>query len=405
MRTKVLIAVLLGFTAGSFFPEAGPYFKKGADLFLHLINMIVVLLVVSTVTLGIVRFGTPKNLLRVARQSILLFLLFTFSAILIGMAVGALLGVGSGLRLTAAVDPSLEIPSVSAMILSWIPTNPLASLANGNIIQILVFSTFLGISINAAGPKGRPIADCLESVYGAMEQITNIVLKLAPLGVFATVAYAAGIIQLSDWSLAALYFLGAYFLGAILLIAGPYYLALRWFWNIELKKLIFGMRDALVVALATCSSTATLPVTMQCLVKNLGVSRDIAGFVAPMGATLNMNGLALFHGLGAMFAAQAYGISLGWEGTLAILASAMLSAIGTGGIPGAGLIQLYAVFNSVGLPVEGIAVIAVFETVREMASSMLNVLGDAVTAVAVAESTGEMDRNENSNHGWETSII
>lgn len=406
LTTKITIAALLGGTIGYFFPEGSPYFEKAAEVFFKLINMIVVGLVLSSVSLGIIHFKTPRAFLSIASKTFCVFISFTILALMLGISLSSLFKVGNELHLTASAPVNLETPSIGAMLISWIPSNPIASLANGNIIQILIFATFLGIAINAAGQRARPVIECLESIYEAMQQITSIVLILAPVGIFATAGYAMGKLENTTWTTTALHFFLVYLLGVLLMIA-IYAATLKIFWRLSITKVIVGMRYALYVALATGSSTVTLPVTIQCMTRNLGISRDVAGFVAPMGATLNLNGLSLFHGMSAIFVSQAYGIPLGLEGIAIIILTATLTSIGTGGIPGAGLLQLYAVFKVTGLPIEGIAWLAAFEIFREIISTVLNVLGNSVSAVGVAQESESLDRKVffyTQDKEWESSI-
>lgn len=406
LTTKITTAALLGMILGYLLPEANPYFQKTAEVFFKLINMIVVALVLSSVTLGIIHFKTPRAFFNVASKTLIIFLSLTIISLILGIGLANIFSVGKGLGLTTQTPIHLEIPSIGTMLISWIPSNPLASLANGNIIQILIFATFLGIAINASGQKARPITECLESIYETMLQITSIVLILAPFGIFATAAYAAGKFEAASWTPVALKFFLVYIFGILCMLL-IYAALLKAFWRLNLVNLLVGMRNALYIAFTTGSSAATLPVTIQCMTRNLGISRDIAGFVAPMGATLNLNGLSLFHGMCALFVAQAYNIPLGWEEISVIILTATLTSIGTGGIPGASLIQLYAVFNATGLPIEGIAWIAAFEAIREIISTVLNVIGNSVSALGVAQETNNLNRNVffyTPDREWESSI-
>ena len=155
-----------------------------------------------------------------------------------------------------------------------------------------------------------------------------------------------------------------------------------------------GMGDAIMMAFSTCSSSATLPVLMHCVQKNLGVSKNISSFMLPLGSTINMNGAAIFQGMSAVFIAQAYGIDLDWQSLLTIVVTATMAAVGAAGVPGSGFIMLTVVFTSVGLPIEGLALLAGIDRVREMVSTVLNVCGDAVTCVYVAKQEGELDERQ-----------
>lgn len=394
---KILIAIVLGIITGTILGPRADYLKPIGDIFLSLINMIIVLLVLSSMTVGITSIHDPHKLGRVGIKTLGLYLCTTIIAIVLGLSFAKLFNLGSGMGLQAVMLPIVhsipsETQSLGEILQSTIPHNPITSLAEGNVLQIIVFAIFLGIAINFAGDKGKPLLEFLESLADVMYRLTSIIMEFSPYGVFAIMAWVAG-----SFGLAVLLPLGKFLL--------TYYLActihilvvfcgILWLANLSLLPFFKGMGDAIMVAFSTCSSSATLPVSMHCVQKNLGVSKNITGFVLPLGSTINMNGAALFQGMSVVFVAQAYGIQLELKSLLTIVITGTLSAIGAAGIPGTGFIMLSVVFASVGLPIEGLALLAGIDRLREMMSTVLNILGDAVCAVYVAKQEGELDERQ-----------
>ncbi len=405
---KVLIGLVLGLVVGSAIGPKAEYLRPIGTIFLSLISMLVVLLVFSSMTVGITSIHDPKKLGRVGAKTLAIFFVTTLIAIVLGIGAAYVFKPGVGVVLPHSGPIEIhESPKISDILLSVVPNNPFASLAEGNVLQIIVFSIFLGIAINFSGEKGKPLLRVLEALAETMYRLTSIVMEFAPIGVFAIMASVAGtfglgiLIPLGKFLLT--YYLACFvhliFVeGAILLIGA----------RLSPIPFIKGMGDAILLALSTNSSSATLPVTLHCVQANLGVSKNIASFVVPLGSTINMNGTAIFQGLTTLFVAQAYGIDLGWQALLTIVVTATLSAIGAAGIPGTGYIMLFVVLKSVGLPVEGLLIIAGIDRVREMVSTVLNVLGDAVTAVFVAKTEDELNI-EQYNHaevvGFEESDV
>lgn len=394
---KILIAIVLGIITGTILGPRADYLKPIGDIFLSLINMIIVLLVLSSMTVGITSIHDPHKLGRVGIKTLGLYLCTTIIAIVLGLSFAKLFNLGSDMGLQAVMLPIVhsipsETQSLGEILQSTIPHNPITSLAEGNVLQIIVFAIFLGIAINFAGDKGKPLLEFLESLADVMYRLTSIIMEFSPYGVFAIMAWVAG-----SFGLAVLLPLGKFLL--------TYYLActihilvvfcgILWLANLSLLPFFKGMGDAIMVAFSTCSSSATLPVSMHCVQKNLGVSKNITGFVLPLGSTINMNGAALFQGMSVVFVAQAYGIQLELKSLLTIVITGTLSAIGAAGIPGTGFIMLSVVFASVGLPIEGLALLAGIDRLREMMSTVLNILGDAVCAVYVAKQEGELDERQ-----------
>lgn len=391
---KILIALVLGIIAGALLGPHTEYLRILGDIFLRLINMIIAPLILSSMTIGITSIHDPEKLGRVGLKSILVFLVTTNIAIMLGLGLGSLFGVGLGLDLKSVekfVTP--EAPPLSKIILETFPANPIAALAEGNAIQIIVFAVFLGLSINFAGERGKPLKEFLESLADVMYRLTSIIMEFSPIGVFAIMAWVTGSFGFSAlWQLSK--FLSVYYLASIVHILAVFCGMLWFFVKVNPWPFFRGMGDAIMMAFSTCSSSATLPVTMHCVQENLGVSKNITSFVIPLGATINMNGAALFQGMAVVFISNAYNIDLNIYQLVTIVVTATLSAVGAAGIPGTGFIMLSAVLVSAGLPIEGLAILAGIDRVREMASTVLNVTGDAVTAVYIAKQEDEFNERQ-----------
>lgn len=391
---KILIALFLGAVTGLLLGPSAEIFKPIGAVFLNLINMIIVLLVLSSMTVGITSIHDPQKLGRVGIKTLVMYLITTILAIVLGLFFAAVFqpGISLGLQATGTVNVA-ETPSITQIILSIIPTNPMASLVQGNILQIIVFALFLGIAINFAGEKGKPLLEMLESLAEVMFRLTSIIMEFSPIGVFAIMAAVTGSFGLAVL-LPLLKFLLVYYLACAVHLGVVFCGIIKVLAKLNPMPFFRGMGDAIMVAFSTCSSSATLPVSMHCVQKNLGVSKNITSFVLPLGSTLNMNGAAIFQGMSALFISQAYGIHLEWQALVTIVVTATLSAVGAAGIPGTGFIMLSVVFTSVGLPIEGLALLAGIDRIREMVSTVLNILGDAVVAVYIAKQEGELDERQ-----------
>jgi DAACS family dicarboxylate/amino acid:cation (Na+ or H+) symporter len=395
MWKKMAIGIVLGILTGLVLGPKAQYLKPIGGIFLGLLNMLVVLLVFSSMTVGVTAINDLKKLGRVGLKTMGMYLATTMIAIVIGILFAKLINPGRGIHLTHD-DMKVTIdntPEILNLILSIIPENPINALAHGKILQVIFFSVFLGLAINMAGEKGKKLAGVLESLSEVMFGMTAMVMKLAPYGIFAIMAWVAGTFGLGIFY-PLLKLLVAHYLACMLhmvLVFGGIL-----FFMARLKPSLFfkGMGDAIALAASTTSSSASLPATIHCTQENLGVSKNISSFVLPLGSTVNMNGTAIFYAIAAIFISQAYGIELGWENLIVIVVSATLSAIGCAGIPGGALVTLSIVLGSVGLPIEGIAIVAGIDRLRDIIGTVVNVLGDAVVAVYVAKTEGELDEKQ-----------
>jgi len=386
---KIFIGLVLGVIAGLILGPSALYLKPIGTLFLTMISMVIVLLILASVASGITSMHDPNKLGRMGLKTIGTYFVTTLIAISIGVYLANAFDLGEGLHLQAENVSDLTPPSISSILVSIIPSNPVAALANGNILQIICFSVFLGIAINFAGEKGRPLKSLLESLADVMYRLTSVIMEFSPIGVFAIMAWVTGTFGFA-LLLPLLKFLGVYYFACVLQVL-VYCFLLRYIAKLPLMPFFKGSRDALMTAFSTCSSAATLPVAMHCLQENLGVSKNVSGFVLPLGITLNMNGTSIFQTMCAIFIAKAYHIPLDLMSYATLFLTAMISALGTAGVPGGGYIMLSAVLASLGLPLEGLALFAGIDRVREMVSTTVNILGDAAVAVVVAKQEGELD--------------
>lgn len=400
---KILIALVLGVITGlmvheGWLPtETADVLKVVGNIFLSMINMLIVPLIFASMTVGITSIHDPQKLGRVGLKSLVLYFVTTVIAIFLGISFGEIFQPGVGIEMTSTSPVTIEaVPDISKILQSVIPSNPIAAMVNGNILQIIVFSIFLGISINFAGTKGRPLLQFLESLADVMYRMTSIIMEFSPFGVFAFMTAITASFGI-DAIISLMKFLLVYY-GACLLHIGVVFCGILSLAKLNPLPFFRGMGDAIMVAFSTCSSSATLPVSMHCAQKNLGISKNITNFVLPLGASLNMNGAAIFQGMAAVFIAQVYGIDLGWKSLLMIATTATLSTVGAASVPTGSYVMLSVVFASVGLPKEGIAMLLGVDRIREMMSTVLNILGDSVCAVYIAKQENELDERQYYHH-------
>jgi Na+/H+-dicarboxylate symporter len=389
--TKILIGLFAGALFGLWLPSLAPYTKPIGDGFIQLINMLIVPLIFSSLLVGVTSIDDTKKMGRIGLKTLLLYLGSTAFAITIGLLVSASLQPGVGVDLgTASTGLNSPAQSWADTLVSLIPRNPVAAMANGHILQIIIFAILLGIALNLTGSKAKPVIAFFDGLAEGMYKLTGMVMALAPYGVFCLIGYVA-----SQYGLAVLLPLGKVVLGvylgcvihAVVILGG----ALFVFGRFNPIRFFKGIVDAIAVAYSTASSSGTLPVSIRCVRKNLGVSDSISSFVLPMGATINMDGTAIYQGVCAIFIAQAYGIELTLGHYATLILTSTFASIGSAGVPGAGLIMLTLVLNSVGLPLEGIAIIAGIDRILDMARTTVNVVGDCAVTVLVAQGENELN--------------
>ncbi|MDL2297888.1 dicarboxylate/amino acid:cation symporter [Synergistaceae bacterium OttesenSCG-928-D05] len=389
-----VLGLLLGFVLGPMTNNPFisdyiiPLLNLIGNIFLALLKMLIVPLVFSSIIMGAASIGDPKTLGRIGIKTVALYLLTTMVAIVIGLTLGNVMQPGVGLSIAGAAGEAKAAAPLTKVILDIFPANPLKALVDGAMLPVIVFALFLGVSATLIGEKGRKFLEVNESIAETMYKMTGIVMKTAPVGIFALIAVTAakyGPAVLSPFAkvIFAVY-IGCFLQASIVysgLITGYVKKSPMWFFR--------GVREAMLAAFVTRSSSGSLPITMRNVQENLGVSEKISSFVLPLGATINMDGTALYQGVCALFIAQAFNIELSIGAQITILLTATLASIGTAGVPGAGLIMLSMVLTAVGLPIEGVGLVAGIDAVLDMARTCVNVTGDMAVATVVAKSEGE----------------
>ncbi len=406
LHTQILLGLILGALAGLVIGPSIGVLKPLGDAFIRLITMIVVPLVFASLVVGVTSLGDIAKLGRIGAKTILYYLVTTSIAITIGLTLANVVRPGS--RLDAGVRDRLlsdfageaqisiervtDKPSVVDTFLHIIPTNPVASLAEANMLQIIFFALLFGAAlIYVPSARRDPIVTFFEGVNEAMIRLVHMVMRLAPIGVFALIAAIIGRYGVDILQTLVVY--AAVVLAGLLVHATLVYpTAVRLFAGMGPRWFFKGIAPAQLVAFSTSSSNATLPVTMESVEENLGVRDEVASFVLPLGATINMDGTALYQGVATIFIAQVYGLGLGIQEQLLVVLTATLASIGAAGVPGVGMITLALVLQTVGVPVQGIALILGVDRILDMCRTAVNITGDASCAVVVAASEGELEK-------------
>jgi Na+/H+-dicarboxylate symporter len=390
LHVKILIGFVAGIVAGAVLGPTASVVKPLGDLFLRLIRMIIVPLVFSSLVVGVAGVGDVRKLGRIGGKTIVFFLVTTAIAVMIGLLLGNVIAPGVGLSLPVDVEEveAKTAPSIIDTLLEIVPNNPFVAFSEMNMLQIIAFALFVGIGITLAGKVAQPAYDFINAVAETMYKLVALIMEFAPLGVFGLIAHTVGSHGL-DVLLPLFKVILAVYLGCILHALLVYSGSVALFSPIGPLRFFRATMPATLVAFSSCSSSGTLPITMKS-VEELGVSKTVNSFVVPLGATINMDGTALYQGVCALFIAQAYGLELTIAQQLAIVLTATLASIGTAGVPGAGLVMLTMVLTSVNLPLEGLVLVAGIDRILDMARTAINITGDAAAAVVVAATEGEL---------------
>lgn len=388
---KIIAGLVLGVLAGAVMGEQATIFKPLGDIFINGIKMLIVPLVFSTLVVGITGMRDPQKMGRVGARTIALYLITTAFAIAIGLAAATLFqpGIGADASMSAPQQAG-DAPSLVDIIVGLVPSNPLQAMIEGNILQIIVFAIGLGISLMLIGEKGEPVVRVFESFAEAMYKLTAIVMAFAPFGVFGLIANVSGQYGL-DVLLPLAKVIGVVYLACLVHVLVVYSGLIGLIGRLNPLRYLQGSLDALVVAFSSASSSGTLPISIRCAQKNLGISEGVSSFVLPVGATINMDGTAIYQGVAALFVAQLVGVDLSLTDYGMIVLTGTLASIGTAGVPGAGLIMLSIVLAQIGLPLEAIGVIAGIDRILDMARTSVNVAGDLMVTTLVGKSEKELD--------------
>lgn len=407
LSVKVLIALALGIVAGIIvytLPQGlfrdtvliNGVFQLVGQIFLRSIMMLVVPLVFVSLVTGAASMGDVKKLGRVGVKTIGFYLGTTAVAIIIALVLGFVFKPGIGLDMSAIEAVEVTVGGVKTPIVQilyeMIPRNPIQAMAEGNMLQIIVFALLTGVGLSLLGEKGKYLINLFENFNELIMKLVSIVMLFAPIGVFgliaktfATVGYA-GLLPLAKYILVV-------YLGLAIHAFFVYGSLFKIFTGLSIKTFYRKFFPAMSVAFSTASSGATLPVSLDIAENQLGISKDIAAFTIPLGATINMDGTAIMQGVATLFIAQVYGIELTLGMMITVVLTATLASIGTAGVPGAGAIMLTLVLQSIGLPLEGIGLIMGVDRLVDMARTAINVTGDAVCTTIIAKQEGELNED------------
>ncbi len=369
----------------------GVFFVIG-KIFVATLKLLVVPLVLVSLVCGAANLGSGPQLGRLGGKTILLYLFTTAIAISLAMGFALVFEPGVGADLTSKAQFKVnEGASFAQVLINIFPSNPISAMAEGKMLQIIVFALLLGVAINHSGERGIRIKQNFEDWNEVILNLVTMLMKVAPIGVFALL-----FTLFADKGLAAIQELAVYFavVVAVLIVHATLVYGSLITVLARLNPVIFykKMRNVQLFAFSTASSNATLPITMRTVEKRLGVDNSVASFSVPLGATLNMDGTAIMQGVATVFIAQAYGIVLSPGDFLTVIATATLASIGTAGVPGVGLVMLSLVLTQVGLPVEGIALIIGVDRLLDMLRTAVNVTGDAAVSCVVANSENKLDK-------------
>ena len=403
LTRNILIAMIVGAFVGLILAniDAGflqpifidGIFKVGGDIFIRSLKMLVVPLVFFSLIEGVTSLSDLSQLGRVGGKTLGLYLLTTAMAISLALFCAIIIGPGQGIEMVA--DTSFEsgsAPSLADVIIQMFPANPIEAMAEGNMLQVIVFAILVGLGINLGGAKTAALTQFVGQVNAVIMNILAILMLIAPIGVFCLVAKI-----FATLGFAAILPLITYFLvvvGALLIhLFVSYGMLLKIFTRLPVITFYQKVKEIWLYAFSTASSNASIPVTLKIVEEKLGVQNKVASFTVPLGATINMDGTAIMQGVATVFIAQAYSVPMMVTDYLTVIATATLASIGTAGVPGVGLITLAMVLNQVGLPVEGIGLIIGIDRLLDMMRTAVNVTGDAIVSCIVGKSENAFDRN------------
>lgn len=406
LSTKIFIALIVGAFFGlfiNFFLPSGTLKDEilingilyvVGNGFINLMQMLVIPLVMCSLICGTMSIGDTKTLGKVGIKTLGFYIATTAIAITLALAVGLLVRPGIGLHIEAveSVDVTIsETTSVADTILNIIPKNIFASMANGDMLPIIVFSVFVGIMLAKLGKKASTVSNFFAEFNDVMMEMTTTVMNAAPIGVFCMIAKTFATIGF-DAFIPMLKYMGCVLFALALQCFGVYQILLFLFTRLNPITFIKKYFPVMQFAFSTSTSNATIPMAIDTLKEKIGVSRKISSFSIPLGATINMDGTAIMQGVAVVFIAEAYGMEITASMLTTVILTATLASIGTAGVPGVGLVTLAMVLTSAGLPTEGIALIMGIDRILDMARTAVNVTGDAVCTTITAYQEGMVDK-------------
>ena len=390
LPTQMAIGMGLGIIAGMIAPDMGSTFKPLGQLFINLIRMVVVPLVLCTIVAGSASVGDINKLGRVASKTLIYYFGTTAVAVVLGLLFANIFTPGEGLNIATEglKAKSATPPKMVDVFLNIIPLNPIDAMGKGNMLQVIFFAMLFGFGLSAVGERGKTVYAFFDGAAETMIKVTNMVMIYAPVGVFGLIAFTVANHGASVL-LPLIKVIGVMYVACLVHVA-VCYLPLVRVSGVSIGTFFKFLSAPLMIAFTTCSSAAALATTLI-QTQKMGASKPVASFSLPLGNTINMDGTAVYMGVVAIFVAEIYGIPMPFDKQFQVLATGILASIGSVGVPGAGLIMSTIVFTQVGIPLEGIAIIAGIDRVMDMARTTMNVLGDATGAIVVSKWEGELD--------------
>ena len=404
LTKQILVAMVIGFTIGAlihgfdwsenaFVGEflVGGIFSLGGQIFIKTLKLLVVPLVFVSLVCGASSLAGGNNMGRIGLKTVALYLMTTAIAISLALTVANIINPGLGINMAEGMTfQAKEAPPLTQVVLDIFPSNPVAAMAEGNMLQIIVFALLLGVALTRAGDAGLALKASFDRWNEVIMQLVMMLMLAAPVGVFCLMVTLG-----AQLGFGAILDLLAYFLCVLLVLALHFLITYPTLIKllVRVSPVLFyqHMTPVMAFAFSTASSGATLPVTLETVKKRIGVRNEVASFVVPVGATINMDGTAIMQGVATVFIAQAFNVDIGLTGYLMVILTATMASIGTAAVPGVGLITLALVLTQVGLPVEGIALIIGVDRLLDMTRTVVNVVGDATVSSVVARSEGQFE--------------
>ncbi|MEC2308788.1 cation:dicarboxylate symporter family transporter [Bacillus atrophaeus] len=401
LATQIFVGLILGVVVGVIWygnPAVVTYLQPVGDLFLRLIKMIVIPIVVSSLIIGVAGAGSGKQIGKLGFRTILYFEIITTFAIILGLALANLFQPGTGVNIESAqksdisqyveTEKEQSTKSVAETFLHIVPTNFFQSLAEGDLLAIICFTVLFALGISAIGERGKPVLAFFDGVSHAMFHVVNLVMKVAPFGVFALIG-----VTVSKFGLGSLLSLGK--------LVGLVYVALAFFLivifgivgklaGVNIFKFLAYMKDEILLAFSTSSSETVLPRIMEKMEK-IGCPKGIVSFVVPIGYTFNLDGSVLYQSIAALFLAQVYGIDLTIWHQITLVLVLMVTSKGMAAVPGTSFVVLLATLGTIGVPAEGLAFIAGVDRIMDMARTVVNLTGNALASVVMSKWEGQYD--------------
>ncbi|UTZ32845.1 dicarboxylate/amino acid:cation symporter [Vibrio campbellii] len=372
--------------------------EGAGGMFVSLIKLLVVPLVYVSIVCGIVELKDIRSFGRLGGKTFTLYILNTVVAIIAALTVAMIVQPGAGANLAGTISDSValkstETPDIFSMVVNIVPSNPVQAFANGDMLQIIFMAILTGLAIQALDSKGGPAVRTFKMANEIMMKLIGLVMSLAPYGVFALMIQLGATLDAGTLASVAGY-VALVVSMLVLWIFVVYPLAVQMFTGISAREFSRKTREQVLFSLSTASSNATIPVTMRTLTDKIGVSKSVAGFGVPLGATMNMAGASIYIAIAAVFCANAFGQPIAVSDLVTLGFTVLLLSIGAGGVPGGGVVMVGVILHQLGLPPEGLAIVAAVDRINDMFCTSSNVVGDTAVNTIVAKSEGEIGKEE-----------